>query len=162
MKRRRLHQCVFLAAGAWNLVWGARTALRPATFYRAAGLPQPDRPEVAACLGMVVGLYGFLYLDIARRPETGILPAAIGLAGKVLGPAGLALAVHDHRWPPRAFNITAANDLIWWLPFTLYLCDAGIAAVDRFSLSVGRGEVFGVLGPHGACVPVDATPRTDR
>lgn len=27
---------------------------------------------------------------------------------------------------------------------------AGVAAVDGVSLSVGRGEVFGVLGPNGA------------
>ena len=131
MRRRRLHRSVFLAAGVWNLAWGFRTALDPASFYRAAGLPQPERPEVAACLGMVVGLYGILYLDVARSPETGLLPAAVGLAGKLLGPAGLAVAVHQHRWPADAFRITATNDLIWWLPFALYIHDAAKERAPR-------------------------------
>lgn len=120
---RRRHQLTFLAAGAWNLAWGLRTALQPESFYRTAGLPTPSRPEVAACLGMVVGLYGVLYLDVARRPERGGAIAAVGLAGKVLGPAGLALAVAQGRWPARAFLITVGNDLVWWWPFGRYLND---------------------------------------
>ena len=126
------HRAMFLAAGLWNLGWGARTAYRPATFYRAAGLPVPARPEVAACLGMVVGLYGVLYLDVARRPERGGLVAAVGLAGKVLGPVALALAVGQRRWPPRAFLVTVGNDLIWWWPFARYLRDvASSSAATR-------------------------------
>ncbi len=120
---RRRHQLTFLAAGAWNLTWGLRTALQPESFYRTAGLPTASRPEVAACLGMVVGLYGVLYLDVARHPERGGLIAAVGLADKVLGPAGLALAVAQGRWPARAFLITVGNDLVWWWPFARYLHD---------------------------------------
>ena len=128
----RRHQLTFLAAGAWNLAWGLRTALQPQSFYRTAGLPAPSRPEVAACLGMVVGLYGILYLDVARRPEHGGAIAAVGLAGKVLGPAGLALAVAQGRWPARAFLITIGNDLVWWWPFGRYLNDLlRTAAQDR-------------------------------
>lgn len=124
MKARRRHQLLFVAAGAWNLAWGLRTALRPASLYEASGLEVPERPEVAACLGMVVGLYGVVYLDIARRPERGWVPAAVGLAGKALGPAALAVAVRRGRWPRKALRVVAANDLVWWLPFASYLRDA--------------------------------------
>lgn len=130
---RRRHQLTFLAAGAWNLAWGLRTALQPETFYRTAGLPPAGRPEVAACLGMVVGLYGVLYLDVARRPDRGGPIAAVGLAGKVLGPAGLALAVAQGRWPARAFLLTVGNDLVWWWPFARYLHD-----VTRAGAQTGR------------------------
>ena len=129
LPRRRQHQVIFVAAGVWNLAWGACTALRPETFYRTAGLPVPARPEVAAGLGMVIALYGILYLDVARRPEHGGPIAAVGLAGKVLGPAGLALAVGQGRWPARAFLITAGNDFPWWWPFTRYLRDLGVAGL---------------------------------
>ncbi len=124
MRRRKLHRRVFLAAGCWNLAWGAWTAVRPGSLYRAAGLAEPERPEVAACLGMVVGLYGVAYLEVARAPEHGVVPAAVGLAGKVLGPVGLVLNVTRGRWPARAFRIALVNDLVWWLPFALYLHDA--------------------------------------
>ena len=39
---------------------------------------------------MVLGLYGILYLDVARRPAHGWLVAAVALTGKILGPVGLA------------------------------------------------------------------------
>lgn len=37
------------------------------------------------CLGMVVGVYGILYLEVARRPEHGWMIIAVGLLGKCLG-----------------------------------------------------------------------------
>ncbi len=124
MSNRRRHRRVFLAAAAWNLGWGAWTALHPRSLYRASGLAVPERPEVAACLGMVVGLYGVVYLEIARRPERGFVPAAVGLAGKALGPAALALAVARGRWPASALRVVVGNDLVWWIPFAAYLRDA--------------------------------------
>jgi len=49
---------------------------------------------------MVVGLYGVLYLEVARRPEHGFLLAAVGLAGKLLGPIGAAiLLIVRGEWP---------------------------------------------------------------
>ena len=49
---------------------------------------------------MVVGLYGILYLEVARVPERGWLLAAVGLLGKVLGPIGLARLIWSGEWPP--------------------------------------------------------------
>ncbi len=51
---------------------------------------------------MVVGLYGLLYLEVARVPERGWLLAAVGLLGKVLGPIGLVSL--DLEWRVAAFN----------------------------------------------------------
>jgi hypothetical protein len=51
-------------------------------------MPQENYPQVFACLGMVIGLYGVLYLEVARVPERGWVLAAVGLTGKVLGPLG--------------------------------------------------------------------------
>ena len=47
-------------------------------------MPLANYPAIFACLAMVIGLYGVLYLDVARRPEEGWLIVAVGLAGKVL------------------------------------------------------------------------------
>lgn len=124
MRRRRQHRRLFVAAGAYNIAWGAWVALRPESFYQATGLPLPTHPEIAACLGMVIGLYGIIYLDIARIPERGWLPAAVGLTGKLLGPAALALHIAAGNWPTSALPVIVFNDLIWWLPFALYLRDA--------------------------------------
>ena len=93
MARRRFHRVVFLLAGSYNLAWGAYAVLDPQWLFRFAGLPLQNYPQIFACLGMVIGLYGILYLEVARRPERGWLLAAVGLLGKALGPLGLAQLV---------------------------------------------------------------------
>ena len=73
---------------------------------------------------MVVGLYGIIYFEVARVPERGWLLAAVGLAGKILGPIGLAKLVWSGAWPSSTMVLCLTNDLIWWIPFVLYLYDA--------------------------------------
>ncbi|MGA2053463.1 MAG: hypothetical protein ABSH19_09140, partial [Opitutales bacterium] len=86
MVRRRLHRAVFAGAGLYNVLWGLYAALDPQWLFRFAGMPLSNYPQIFACLGMVVGLYGILYFEVARVPEHGWLLAAVGFAGKILGP----------------------------------------------------------------------------
>ncbi len=131
MPRRRLHRAVFILAGAYNLGWGAFTIADPQWLFRFARMAPDNHPEIFACLGMVVGLYGLLYWEVARVPEAGWRLAAIGLLGKILGPLGMARLLWSHTWPPAAAILCVTNDLMWWLPFGLYLWDARAATFRR-------------------------------
>ena len=124
MRNRRRHRLVFVAAAAYNLLWGAWVALDPEALYRFMGVPVPTHPEIAGCLGMVIGLYGVVYLEVARAPEHGIVSAGVGLTGKVLGPVALVVNIAAGSWPASALKVIVFNDLIWWLPFAAYLRDA--------------------------------------
>lgn len=124
MLRRRFHRIAFTTAGCYNILWGLWSALDPQWLFRFAGLPLLNHPAIFSCLAMVVGLYGILYFEVARVPERGWLPAAVGLAGKVLGPIGLTLLILRGIWPLRTIVLCLTNDLIWWIPFVLYLHDA--------------------------------------
>ena len=124
MRRRRFHRAVFVAAGLYNIGWGLWSALDPQWLFRVTGMPLLNHPAIFACLGMVVGLYGILYFEVARVPERGWLIAAVGLAGKILGPLGMAWLIATGAWPLSAVILCLTNDLIWWLPFALYLHDA--------------------------------------
>lgn len=124
LPRRRWHQFVFLAAGIYNIAWGLYAAIDPQWLFRFAEMPVAVHPQIFACLGMVVGLYGVLYLEVARRPERGWLIAAVGLTGKVLGPIGLAGLLLSGEWPPATLVLCLTNDFVWWVPFGLYLWDA--------------------------------------
>jgi len=99
--RRRLHRAVFVTAGLYNIGWGLFSALDPQWLFRFAKMPLSNTPQIFACLGMVIGLYGLLYLEVARVPERGWLLAAVGLAGKVLGPIGPRRAHLERRLAPR-------------------------------------------------------------
>jgi uncharacterized membrane protein HdeD (DUF308 family) len=124
LHRRRLHRWIFVAAGVYNLAWGLLSALFPQWLFRFADLPPLNHPAIFACLAMVVGLYGLVYLEIARVPERGWPFAAVGLLGKVLGPIGLAALIARGEWPPATLVLCLTNDFIWWVPFALYLVDA--------------------------------------
>jgi hypothetical protein len=128
MRRRRFHQSVFIAAGLYNIAWGLWAALDPQWLFRFAGMPPINYPEIFACLGMVVGLYGVIYFEVARRPEQGMLLAAVGLVGKILGPIGWLQLYLSGKWPGASIAMCLTNDLIWWIPFGLYLFDARSAA----------------------------------
>lgn len=124
MKRRRFYRIVFVLAGIYNICWGLFTAMDPGWLFRFAWMEPINYPDVFACLGMVVGLYGIVYFEIARRPERGFLLAAVGFLGKVLGPIGMLILIAQGKWKPAASIINVANDLIWLVPFAMYLWDS--------------------------------------
>jgi hypothetical protein len=124
IRRRKFHRTVFCAAGFYNISWGLYSVFDPQWLFRFSGLPLQNHPQIFACLGMVVGLYGILYLEVARVPERGWLIAAVGLLGKVLGPIGLISLIWTGGWPTSTLILCITNDFIWWLPFSIYLYDA--------------------------------------
>lgn len=138
MKRRKLHQVTFLFAGVYNICWGLFSAIYPNWLFDFAGMPPINYPEIFACLGMVVGLYGIIYLEVARRPENGFLLAAVGLIGKILGPIGLVLLIVKGQWPVASIILCLTNDFIWWIPFGIYLMDSWNGYREQF---FGKSEV---------------------
>jgi len=124
LPRRRLHRAIFFAAGLYNISWGVYSAINPQWLFRFARLPLLNHPAIFSCLAMVIGLYGVLYLDVARRPEQGWLIAFLGLAGKVMGPIRLVALISEGVWPGSTLVLSLSNDLIWWIPFGIYLKDS--------------------------------------
>jgi hypothetical protein len=124
ISRRKFHRAVFLAAGLYNLAWSGFSAADPQWLFRWSGLPALNHPAIFSCLAMVVGLYGLIYFEVARIPERGWPLAAVGLLGKVLGPIGLMQLIWSGSWPWSTAILCVSNDLIWRLPFGLYLHDS--------------------------------------
>jgi len=124
LPRRNFHRWLFIVAGIYNLLWGLYSSLDPQWLFRFANMPPLNHPAIFACVGMIVGVYGFVYFEVARVPERGWLLAAVGMLGKVLGPIGLAKLMITGEWPPATILLCLTNDLIWWIPFSLYLYDA--------------------------------------
>jgi hypothetical protein len=116
----RLFRIAFALAGCYNLAFGLWAAVWPLAFFRLFDLPFSRYSGIWACLGMVVGVYGFLYWHAAWKLEAAWPIIAVGLLGKVLGPIGMVASFGDD-WPRRLGMICVFNDLIWWLPFGLFL-----------------------------------------
>ncbi len=121
--RAPYYRMVFGLAALYNLAFGLWAGLAPDAFFDLFHLRQPLYPAIWSCLGMVVGTYGLGYAYAALRLERAAPFIVIGLIGKVLGPIGWVLTVRSGEWPVRTFPLVLFNDLVWWLPFALFLID---------------------------------------
>jgi hypothetical protein len=117
---RTAFRAIFGLAALYNFAFGIWAGLFPLAFFELFEVDPPRYPSLWSCLGMVVGLYGVLYALAAWKPEEGGVVIAVGLLGKILGPAGWVLTVHRSELPARTFPLILCNDLIWWLPFGWY------------------------------------------
>jgi len=119
----RVYRFAFSAAAAYNIAFGLWAAIFPHAFFDVFALDPPRYPDIWACLGMVVGLYGVGYAYAAWRLDRAFPFIAIGLAGKILGPIGWVIAFRSHELPWRTLPLIVFDDLLWWLPFALFLLE---------------------------------------
>ncbi|MCI0397900.1 MAG: alkyl hydroperoxide reductase [Chloroflexi bacterium] len=114
----------FYAAAVYNLVWGAINVLLPGLFFDLLGMDPINYPPLWQVVGMFVLVYAPAYWWAARYPDRHPHLIAIGLLGKLLGPAGFAWSVARGDLP-LLFGLTIlTNDLVWWPAFALYLREA--------------------------------------
>ncbi|HVT61701.1 MAG TPA: hypothetical protein VHR45_25300 [Thermoanaerobaculia bacterium] len=130
--RARLYRLIFAAAAVYNVAFGLWAAIVPRSFFILFDLTPPSYPAIWACLGMVIGLYGLGYAYAAWRLDRATPFIAIGLLGKIFGPVGWILAVNHGELPVRTLTMIVFNDVIWWLPFCLFLLEGTrVAAAVR-------------------------------
>ena len=73
---------VLMAAGLYNLIWGAAVVLFPNGLFRLTGIADPLYPGIWQCVGMIVGVYGIGYLTAARQPLRHWPIVLVGLLGR--------------------------------------------------------------------------------
>jgi peroxiredoxin len=122
---------VLVAAGVYNLAWGAAVVLFPSALFRLAGMELPRYPQIWQCVGMIVGVYGVGYLVAATDPLRHWPITLVGLLGKILGPIGFVGALVRGDMPLAFVATIITNDLIWWLPFGAILYNAFKHSCDR-------------------------------
>ncbi|HEV3077942.1 MAG TPA: hypothetical protein VHB47_26230 [Thermoanaerobaculia bacterium] len=154
--RARLYRLVFAAAAVYNVGFGLWAALFPRAFFLRCGMAPPTYPSIWACLGMVVGLYGLGYAYAAWRLDRAAPFIAIGLLGKLLGPVGWLLAVSHGEWPVRTVTLILFNDVVWWLPFGLFLLEGTrftrLSRLSRIGASVRAAAPYACAAANAAAI----------
>jgi len=121
--RAKLYRLVFGLAAIYDLAFGLWACRWPRSLFDSVEVASPNYPALWSCPGMVIGLYGVLYAYAAYRIDRAAPIISVGLAGKILGPIGWLMVINSGKWPLRTFTLIVFNDLIWWLPFGLFLLD---------------------------------------
>ena len=125
LEPRSWMRTTLLAAGMYNIIWGAFTVLAPATSLRWLGLSsEPPVAQLWQCIGMIVGVYGVGYVVASRDPYRHWPITLVGLLGKVFGPIGFASSFAAGTLPVTVGWTLITNDLIWWFPFAAILWGA--------------------------------------
>jgi hypothetical protein len=102
-----------LAAGFYNLAWGAANIIWPNALFDFAGAKRVNYPEIWQCVGMIVGVYGIGYAIAAGDSRRHWPIVLVGLLGKIFGPIGFAWSLWNGVFPP-LFGVTLlTNDLLW-------------------------------------------------
>lgn len=117
----KIYPAIFMAAAIYNFVWGAVAVLAPDAIFRLLNIPAPTDTALWQCIGMMVGVYALGYWLAARDPRRYGAFILIGLLGKVFGPLGFLMAAIQGDLPWRFGWVCLTNDLIWWIPFGLFL-----------------------------------------
>ena len=113
-----------VAAGVYNLAWGALTVLLPGWLFDLTGLAHPNYPFIWQCVGMIVGVYGIGYLAAAADPVRHWPIVLVGFLGKIFGPLGYLMGVLRGEVPLEFGWTLPTNDLLWWIPIGLILLHA--------------------------------------
>ena len=116
---------VLAAAGVYNLLFGVTSIFAAGWLLESIGVEATDvAVSFWQCIGMIVGVYGIGYLIASATPYRHWPITLVGLLGKVFGPIGLIFAVQAGALPAAMGWVCVANDLIWWVPFTMILWGA--------------------------------------
>lgn len=113
-----------VAAGVYNLAWGAAVVLFPFAMFDWLDLTRPNWPQIWQCLGMVIGVYGIGYLIAATNPMRHWPIVLVGFPGKIFGPIGFVYGASRGEFPWSFGWLILLNDLIWWIPFGAILLRA--------------------------------------
>jgi len=116
---RWMKTVLFLAA-IYNGIWGTWAALAPQTSMQFSGMSeQATYPHLWQGLGMLLFMFGILYLFAATDPHRYWPVALVGLIAKCLGVIGILVNVFNGTLPSWTLWMTIPNDLVWIIPFVV-------------------------------------------
>ena len=164
-------QLALVAAGIYNILFGAWAVLSPQHYFALSGLSNPQYPAIWQCVGMIVGVYGLGYLIAATDPIRHWPIVFVGFLGKVFGPIGYVFSIYTGEFGLQGAWLIVLNDLIWLPPFLFILLFAFKSSAlsstltaaeerttrmyDEALQEIGSGRALIVFLRHSGCCFTD-------
>jgi hypothetical protein len=142
-----------LAAGLYNLAWGAVVVAAPdlpLSLFGVDPLVGTGR-AIWQCLGMVIGVYGIGYLAASLDPLRHWPIVLVGFLGKVFGPIGFAWCASRGEIDWRFGLTIPTNDLVWWIPFFMMLRASWLHAVHGDGATRTVGSALCIARDQSGC-----------
>ena len=113
----------FYAAAIYNFSWGCVNIFFPKVFFDWINMIPPVPLAIWQVVGMFVMVLAPAYWWMGRRPYDHRHFILIAIAGKLFGPIGFAGSVLSGILPISFGWTILTNDLIWWIPFGMFLLE---------------------------------------
>jgi len=113
----------FYAAAIYNFVWGSLNIFFPNLFFDGIGMTPPTPLAIWQVVGMFIMVLAPLSWWMGRHPYDHRHFILIAIAGKLFGPIGFVGSVSTGALPISFGWTILTNDLIWWIPFGMFLLE---------------------------------------
>ena len=112
---------LFALAALYNLAFAVWAGLWPDRVFAVLGVAPPWPAFVTRMMAASIAAFGIAYAYAVKRPQRARWIAAAGLAAKILPPLAWIVAVASGAWPLRTGVLILLDDVVWWIPFAIYL-----------------------------------------
>lgn len=166
LRRARHYRLFFGLAAAVSAAFAIWAGLFPSNVLDVFQVDRPAYSILLRGLGLVDGLLavGYAYAAFNLRRAKPFI--AIGLVVRVIGPVAWVLAVAGGQLTARTFTLVIFLDLVWWIPFALFLLEGtrggeSLRALAPYACAVlnltAAGALLLVLRPGTEVVPDPAS-----
>ena len=119
--RNALFRVIFALAAIYNIGFAIWLGFQPDAIFALFNIPQPVPSYLLRVLAVIIGVFGVGYAYATSRPDRAGPIIAVGLLSKIAPPIAWIFAVSCGQWPLRTFLMILCNDILWWMPFFLFL-----------------------------------------
>lgn len=114
-------QYLLIAAGIYNIVWGAIALVRPNYFLEQLHMHFAHDVWISKAIGVMEIIFGLGYVIASRKPFKHWLIIFTGFTVKLIVSVGYLYYMYGGVIPEHLYALVLANDMIWLLPFGIIL-----------------------------------------
>ncbi len=118
---QHVYRIIFLLAGTYNLAFAIWLVAAPASLFGLINISIPFSENYILPLAIGIALYVPIYIFAILHPEKAKKGIGFCLLSKI-GTLFLAcILILAAGWPVALLKMVFFNDVIWWIPFFLFL-----------------------------------------
>ena len=114
-------QYILIAAGVYNILWGAIAFFMPSYYLEHLNLSFPNAHWTIKAIGVMEILFGIAYIIANRKPFKHWLIIFIGFSVKIMASMFYFYYVYVGVLPKHLTSMILANDVVWLIPFGIIL-----------------------------------------
>ena len=116
-----IYRIIFILAACYNLTFGIWICVSPESLFGLANTDVPLSEGWSKILGVMIAGFSPIYVYAAIRIKQARTVIMLGLLSKIAPTFIVLFCIYYAGWSFELFKLIFFNDIIWWMPFYLFL-----------------------------------------